>query len=319
MTFEQAAQALSEAVQSETGREGYGDAGIGATPPAAEAPAESKPAEQPATPVTPEGESEVATPAEPADSFTRLDPTALPQELQPYYKSMQADYVRKTQEVAEARKALEGITDPDEARVALELLHSLGTPEGMLSFHQLLSQNLQTMGLSPAQADAAATQQIQGGMVEAPALPSFEDDPEAALKAQFDGLQGQVAQLQSQLEAERVAAQQESAYYALAGEISRQEALVRQSNPHYTDEHMNAVFNLAPSFGGNLLEAQRAFEEIRSAAVADVLNSKAQALTDTGVQAIGTVGHAETPVHYGSLEQAHEAATEKLRQILAEG
>ena len=36
-----------------------------------------------------------------------VDPTKLPPELQPFYKSMQADYTRKTQEAAEMRRTLE--------------------------------------------------------------------------------------------------------------------------------------------------------------------------------------------------------------------
>ena len=37
----------------------------------------------------------------------KLDPKKIPQELVPYYKSMQADYTRKTQKLAEERKSLE--------------------------------------------------------------------------------------------------------------------------------------------------------------------------------------------------------------------
>lgn len=36
-----------------------------------------------------------------------VDPSKLPSELQPFYKSMQADYTRKTQEAAEMRRTLE--------------------------------------------------------------------------------------------------------------------------------------------------------------------------------------------------------------------
>ena len=36
----------------------------------------------------------------------KLDPNRIPEELKPYYKSMQADYTRKTQSVAEQKKEL---------------------------------------------------------------------------------------------------------------------------------------------------------------------------------------------------------------------
>lgn len=42
-----------------------------------------------------------------AQGFTSVDPSSLPEQLQPIYKQMQADYTRKTQEIAETRKAAE--------------------------------------------------------------------------------------------------------------------------------------------------------------------------------------------------------------------
>lgn len=41
--------------------------------------------------------------------FEKLDPNRIPAELMPFYKSMQADYTRKTQEVARQRKEIEQI------------------------------------------------------------------------------------------------------------------------------------------------------------------------------------------------------------------
>lgn len=41
------------------------------------------------------------------ESFTSIDPNALPEELKATYKSLQADYTRKTQEVAKIRKESE--------------------------------------------------------------------------------------------------------------------------------------------------------------------------------------------------------------------
>jgi hypothetical protein len=60
---------------------------------------------------TPEGQNgQAATQAQSApaeEGFTNIDPTTLPPELQPVYKSMQADYIKKTQSIAEAKKKAE--------------------------------------------------------------------------------------------------------------------------------------------------------------------------------------------------------------------
>lgn len=248
------------------------------------------------------------------DSFTKLDPNTLPEELRPWYQSMQADYTRKTQQLAEQRKALEGIADPEEARIAVDLLHTLGTPEGALSFHQLLSEQLQSLGLTPAEADAAATQQMQQPYQE-PTVPSFDDDPEAALKAHYDSLSQEVQTMRAQLEAERQQAQAEQAYYTLAAEIQRQEAMVRESNPHYSDADLNAIYEIAPSFGGNLVQAANRYEEIVSNRVSQILNSKAATVQETGIQPLGTPGHAQEPRHFETLDQADAAAREYLRQL----
>lgn len=45
------------------------------------------------------------------EKFTNIDPSTLHDDLQPFYKSMQADYTRKTQDVAELRKQAEGVVD----------------------------------------------------------------------------------------------------------------------------------------------------------------------------------------------------------------
>ena len=53
------------------------------------------------------------TPEEIRDvGIDKLDPNRIPPELLPYYKSMQADYVRKTQDLATQRKQLEQHTQP---------------------------------------------------------------------------------------------------------------------------------------------------------------------------------------------------------------
>ena len=100
-------------------------------PVASPAPAPAAPAPAPAPSVVPPGsigltaDGQVILPGEPAGQpasptaapytpeevatlgIEKLDPARIPAELVPFYKSMQADYVRKTQQLAELRRSLE--------------------------------------------------------------------------------------------------------------------------------------------------------------------------------------------------------------------
>jgi len=68
-----------------------------------------EPAGQPATPEqAPYTAEEVAT-----LGIERIDPNRLPPELVPLYKSLQADYTRKTQQLAELRRQLETPAKPE--------------------------------------------------------------------------------------------------------------------------------------------------------------------------------------------------------------
>ena len=73
-------------------------------------PEDNEPSEQtPAKPDNPQQDQvKPYTPEEVAQvGIEKLDPTRIPAELQPFYKSMQADYTRKTQRLAEQQKQFE--------------------------------------------------------------------------------------------------------------------------------------------------------------------------------------------------------------------
>lgn len=268
------------------------------------------------TPV--EGEAqEDATAA--ADTFTRLDPNAIPDEMRPWYESMQADYTRKTQQLSEIRKSYEslGEVDPTEAQAALTLFQTLQDPQGALDFHQRLSTTLTEMGLTPAQAQAEATRQIsEAAQVE---TPTWEDDPDAALKAELDGVKNQLAQFQSDFQAREDALRQQEWEAGIRAEVTRQESLIRESNPHYTDGDINAVYELAAFHNGNLLSAQGRYEDIVADRVNRLMANKASAAATQGVQAITPSGSAVEPPTFGDdLEAAHRAAQEFLRSVQSE-
>ena len=76
----------------------------------------------------------------------KLDPNRLPPELVPFYKSMQADYTRKTQALAEERKAIERVLDKalSHPELAREFMND---PElvGLAQRHPELAQKLQAV------------------------------------------------------------------------------------------------------------------------------------------------------------------------------
>ena len=187
MSFDEAVQALGDAIESDAGDSG-GESG---SPAPAAAPAPVGPEQ--ATPVdsnTPQGsDTPGATPDAPAvepsveDSFTTIDPNQLPPELQPIYKSLQADYTRKTQEAAAWRKlGDETGMDADSLRQASELYSKLSDPSNWPALHAELTEALQEQGLSPAAAHAEASRQMEEATtpVGPSPLDALADDPELA-------------------------------------------------------------------------------------------------------------------------------------------
>lgn len=95
----------------------------------------------------PEAEQKYYTPEEIQKiGIDKLDPNRIPPELQPWYKSMQADYTRKTQAVAEERKAVEKLLDKALSHPALAQ-EFINDPElvGLAQKHPELAQKLQAV------------------------------------------------------------------------------------------------------------------------------------------------------------------------------
>lgn len=79
----------------------------------------------------------------------KLDPNRIPPELVPFYKSMQADYVRKTQAVAEQRRQIEAyVRQQQEQQVAPD-----GKDQPDVLYEASRIRACQMMGISPEQFD----------------------------------------------------------------------------------------------------------------------------------------------------------------------
>lgn len=249
--------------------------------------------------------SEVVEGTTGSDSFTRTDLAALVEGLDDVsrerveraYKAFQGDYTREKQSLAEQRKAFEGIEDPGAAREALQFVEQLqNDPQYALAVHSALSEELQRAGLTPAQANAAAAQQMDdfssGDVWEG------EDDYGVVPPEVLNEL-NELKQWRQTMEQERAAQQWEA-------ELNRQTMAIRQSNPQYTDADMDSIYQLAWSTEGDLFKAQAAYDNIIQANIGRYLDQKGQV---PGGEASST-GHAEQPRSFSSVEDAHKAARE---------
>lgn len=241
------------------------------------------------------------TPAPQApDSFTNVDPASLPPQLQPIYKSMQADYTRKAQEIAEARRQFDSIGGFEQAQQAVQFATALNSdPDFALRVHQQLSDSLQAAGLTPAQAAAEATRQVS----EAASTDAYdEDDPLSPLQKELSELKD----WKQQVERERHE-------HFLATELTRQENAIRQANPHYTDGDFADIYNLSYRTDGNLIAAEEMFRGMRDRLVESYMTAKAAAPNTVPVGEVPQTG--QQPVEFDSMDQAHEAAKARLAAL----
>jgi hypothetical protein len=231
-----------------------------------------------------------------AESFTGFDPTILPEDMQQVYKSMQADYTRKTQEIAELRRSYESFSeagvDADTALQAVGFLQELNTnPDFAL---QVANEIRQTMGTT----DASQT-------VEATISDSVNNNS-------YEGLPPQLAAELEQMRDFREEMITMQAQQETMAELEAMENTIRTTNPNYSDDDMEAIYSLAYSTDGDLMAAQQAYHQIQQRMLGSYLQSK-------------TVPHGATPApsspsstpgrSFGSLDDAHKAAMEAVRNI----
>lgn len=269
--------------------------------------ARALPAEGTTPEVTPTGaEQEGAATTEQVDSFTKLDPNALPAELRPYYESMQADYTRKTQEVAPYRQlAQETGLDVAGLRQSAELYGALQDPQQLVEFYGELTNALQAQGLTPAQADAAATQHIAN--VQSGGQEDLSLDPE---EQRIQALEAKLATWEQTQQQQREALQREQMQVALVSEMNRMENVVKETHPDWGQEEIDAVYELSAFYGGNLIDAATRLDEITSNRVAKILNGKGAAAANPALTPLPSAvsGLSRGTEFGGDLNAAHKAA-----------
>jgi len=324
MTFDDAAEALANAAAA--------DSGMGSPEPApAPAPVAEPAGEQPSTP---EGSNPDAgaAPAQPVDTpslyeGTSVNPDELVREhpeLEPLVKQLQATFTVKTQGLAEQRKALEGMGSPEEIQEAIETYQFLQDPNNWPTVHEQLSQQMQLMGMSPAQAAHEAARQLEESGVATPApasgdLAQLLADPElapvAAKLSEMDSLKARLDQFEQAQAAQQAAWQQEQQQMAMVGELQRQEGLIRDANPTYTQDDIDDIYELASFFEGDLFAAQQRFEDRRARLLQQHLEGKATVAAQPATVPVAEGAASEVPETVMSLEEGHKAAMKVLEGL----
>jgi hypothetical protein len=230
-----------------------------------------------------------------AESFTGFDPSVLPEDMQQVYKSMQADYTRKTQEVAELRRSFGALSeqgvDPDVALQAVGFLQELNTnPDFAKQVAEEIQRNVGTPDVSQPTEEIASENNV----------------------VSYEGLPPQLAAELEEMRAFReemlsMQAQQES-----LEELEAMEQTIRTSNPQFSDDDMEAVYALAYSHDGDLMAAAEQYHAIQQRLLGQYLQAK-------------QVPHGATPAPsapsstpnraFTSIDEAHKAAMEAIRNI----
>ncbi len=228
------------------------------------------------------------TPAEVATdtSFVgeNFDPNSLPPELQPAYRQMQGHFTRTQQQLKEREKQYEQFGSPDEIAQAIELRTMLSDPRNYAQLHGELTEYLKATGATPAEASAEAHRQLEETQPAAPNLGQYADDPEfAPVKDELTQLRTQLTSIKSDFDSYREQREQQEMELALVGEVQRQVGAIRQNRPDYTDQDIDAIFQLGTFYEGNLMEAQKRYDEIFTDRMSRYLASKQAPAATQGV------------------------------------
>jgi hypothetical protein len=229
------------------------------------------------------------------ESFTGFDPSTLPEDMQQVYRSMQADYTRKTQEIAEKRREYEAFSeagvDPNEALEAVSLWQRMNNdPDFARNVSQEIQSRLEELGYTND--------------------PVVEDTP---VNNGYEGLPPEVARELQEMRQFREDMMQQQEQQQVLQEIEAAEQTIRTLNPTYSDNDMDAIYSLAYSTNGDLMAAQEMYHQIQQNLLGSYLQAK-------------TVPHGATPApggpnsvpakdFGGNLDEAHKAAMEAIRNI----
>lgn len=248
------------------------------------------PSPEGATDAAPEAEVQAETQVAPEPTQTetfdggKFNPDDLPPELQSGWKQLQAEFTRKTQELAAERQQFEALGDPESIQQAIDLYNRIGDPTNWQQLHSELTQAMQGMGMSPLEAAQAASEAI----AQAPA-------PAVGDTAEFEGLDPEVASLAQQLKQtrseldqfkqgfqEQLAAQEaERQYIQAVTEMQKMEASIREAHPTWGDDKIETAYELSSFYNGNLAQGAARLEAVLASERELYLAQKSGAMEDS--------------------------------------
>lgn len=248
-----------------------------------------------------------------------LDINALPEDLQPFAKSLQGDYTRKTQVVAELRKQYEGLGDVDSVAQAVTLARAFqADPVGTL--HKV-EEGMREMGLLETQANIQ--QAPQETPVKDPVLEKLEqeygsNDPlfqlASNLHSELKDFQAERQAFKAErLEAEKARAEREQEEYFL-----RTENVLRTDHKDWEDQDFDAIYDIVIATGGDLSEAAKRYEDIGNRFLTRYITKKTNLPTASGGLPATGPGHTPT-VTAKTLAEGAKNAKEELELLIASG
>lgn len=229
-------------------------------------------------------------------SFTGLDPNVLPEDLQAVYKSMQADYTRKTQEIAEARKQFEAFSsngiDPNRALEAVGFIQRLDEDP---NFQIQVLNHLASLHEQPS----------SGQQVVEESVPNNN-------QGDYGNLPPEIRQELDEMRSFRASFAEQQEQFQMEQELEYEESQIREAYPHYNDADIEHIYNLAFATDGDLLAAQQLYHQMEQGMLNKYLQSKQVPVGATSPSG----GPVSTPPReFSSLEDAHKAAMERLRNL----
>lgn len=249
-----------------------------------------------AAPVAPSQETVEPGVTDP-DSFTNINPAELPPDMQAIYKSLQADYTRKSQEIAPYRKL--GMEPTELSNLVTWFQDLSSNPSAQLELYQNLHGFLSENGLLEAEEQPTPAPETSW-------LDSIAE-PEATRDEPVNGLEAEVQRLAKRLKD----MDDEAAIQAEAVQLWEIEQGIRETNPSYKDADIAYIYKLSMAHGGNILQGEADYRELRNAWLSEYLDAKGA--VPAGHSVPPTTGYATEPVRIATLEDAERIALERIK------
>ena len=242
------------------------------------------------------------------------DPTAR-ERIERAYKSFQSGFTQARQRESEIVKQYEQLGDMQSLQAAAQLRQAMQDPGNLVQLYGELGDYLSQTGLVSFDEES-----VQPEAPSVPELDSIEDPELQPLKKAFSDMRSELESMRNERMVEHAQREQQQLHDAVVGELQRQENIIRQSHPSYTDGDIDAVYELGSFYDGNLLKAAERYEQIVAGRVERYLAGKGAAVEATTAVVKNPVSPSnEEEQRTVTLDDAHRAAMEALRHIEAAG